>query len=274
VLLTAKVRGHDGLCPACLKSSSRVHSRYRRTLTDAPVAGRPVRILLTVRRFFCENARCGSKTFVEQVDGLTRRWSRASEDLRRMLTAIGLALAGRAGARLSTTLGMPASRHRLLRLVRALPDPPTVTDRVVQAALKLAWSPFSRQNSVRALTGSGQTGVRPTRSPRFTCSVPRGIAGCWTPISRRASTARPRGPDGPGASAGEGQTRADAGESVPESRDHDRARRTERDHLRDTARRDPLTAAGQCCLVSARRATAVVWTPERINFWRPGGRSV
>jgi hypothetical protein len=100
-----------------------VRSRYRRTLTDAPVAGRLLRILLTVRRFFCDNPECGRKTFVEQVDGLTRRWSRVSEGLRRMLTAVGLALAGRAGARLSSALGMPASRHRLLRLVRGLPDP-------------------------------------------------------------------------------------------------------------------------------------------------------
>jgi transposase len=93
-------------------------------LTDAPVAGRPVRISLTARRFFCDNPDCRRKTFVEQVDGLTRRWSRTSEGLRRTLTAIGLALAGRAGARLATTLGMPTGRDRLLRLVRALPDPP------------------------------------------------------------------------------------------------------------------------------------------------------
>lgn len=118
VLLTAKVRGDEGMCPARSKPSSRVHSRYRRTLTDAAVAGQLIRILLTVRRFFCDNPECQSKTFAEQVDGLTRRWSRVSEGARRMLTAIGLALAGRAGARLSTALGMPASRHRLLRLVR------------------------------------------------------------------------------------------------------------------------------------------------------------
>jgi transposase len=124
VRLHAKVRGGEGVCPACSKPSSRVHSRYRRTLTDAPVAGQLIRILLTVRRFFCDNPECRSKTFAEQVDGVTRRWSRVSEGARRMLTAIGLALAGRAGARLSTALGMPASRHRLLRLVRALPDPP------------------------------------------------------------------------------------------------------------------------------------------------------
>jgi transposase len=40
-----------------------------------------------------------------------------------MLEAIGLALAGRAGARLAEVLAMPASRSTLLRLVRALPEP-------------------------------------------------------------------------------------------------------------------------------------------------------
>ena len=70
VSLTATVRGDEGVCPACSKPSSRVHSRYRRTLTDAPVAGRLIRIFLTVRRFFCDNPECRSKTFVEQVDGL------------------------------------------------------------------------------------------------------------------------------------------------------------------------------------------------------------
>jgi hypothetical protein len=42
-----------------------------------------------------------------------------------MLEAIGLALAGRAAARLAEVLGLPASRSTLLRLVRALPEPQT-----------------------------------------------------------------------------------------------------------------------------------------------------
>jgi Transposase len=40
-----------------------------------------------------------------------------------MLEAIGLALAGRAGARLAARLGLPVGRSSMLRLVRALPDP-------------------------------------------------------------------------------------------------------------------------------------------------------
>lgn len=41
-----------------------------------------------------------------------------------MLESIGLASAGRAGSRLAQSLGLTASRDTLLRLVRALPDPP------------------------------------------------------------------------------------------------------------------------------------------------------
>jgi hypothetical protein len=104
-----------------------VHSRYRRRLADAPIGGRPVEIVLRVRRFFCDNAGCPARTFAEQARGLTTPRARRTGLLRTALEAIGLALAGRAGARLAGTLGMIVSRDSLLRLVRALPDPPIGT---------------------------------------------------------------------------------------------------------------------------------------------------
>ncbi|WP_346280548.1 transposase, partial [Pseudonocardia sp.] len=92
-------------------------------MADAAVAGRRVEIQLRVRRFFCENTRCSARTFAEQIAGLTARHARRSPVLQRMLESIGLAVAGRAGARLAGALGLPASRSTLLRLIRALPDP-------------------------------------------------------------------------------------------------------------------------------------------------------
>ena len=124
VRIEARVRAERMACPECERGSDRVHSRYRRTLADAPIGARTVVIQLRVRRFFCDNASCARRTFVEQVPGLTSKHARRTGLLRRMLEAIGLALAGRAGARLAAVVGMPASRDSLLRLVRALPDPP------------------------------------------------------------------------------------------------------------------------------------------------------
>ena len=101
-----------------------MHSRYRRHLADLPVSGRPVEVMLTVRRFFCDHIDCSTCTFVEQVPGLTEPHARRSPGLQAALVAVGLALAGRAGSRLATRLGMGVSRSTLLRMIRALPDPP------------------------------------------------------------------------------------------------------------------------------------------------------
>lgn len=123
VRIWARPRAGQASCPGCGAASARVHSRYERRLADAAVAGRRVEIQLRVRRFFCENAGCSARTFAEQIAGLTARHERRSPLLRRMLESIGLALAGRAGARLANVLGLPTSRSTLLRLIRALPDP-------------------------------------------------------------------------------------------------------------------------------------------------------
>lgn len=100
-----------------------MHSRYRRCLADAPISGQRVAIQLVVRRFFCDNLSCSARTFAEQISELTSPYARRTGLVCQMLEAIGLALAGRAGARLAALLGMKTSRHSLLRLIRALPDP-------------------------------------------------------------------------------------------------------------------------------------------------------
>ncbi|MBV8995271.1 MAG: ISL3 family transposase [Pseudonocardiales bacterium] len=123
VRIRAYPRAVVACCPGCSGESDRVHSRYERRLADAAVAGRRVEIRLRVRRFFCDGKGCGRRTFVEQVVGLTTCYARCTVLLRGMLESIGLALAGRAGSRLATRLGVPASRSTLLRVIRALPDP-------------------------------------------------------------------------------------------------------------------------------------------------------
>jgi hypothetical protein len=124
VEFVARVRAASAVCPGCGTVSARVHGRYRRRLVDAAVAGSSVVISLVVRRFRCEQEACAAVTFAEQVAGLTSPHARYTPLAERMVTAIGLAAAGRAGARLAAQLGIAAGRDTLLRRVRALPDPP------------------------------------------------------------------------------------------------------------------------------------------------------
>jgi transposase len=123
VWLWARPRARTAVCTGCGRDSVRVHSRYERRVADAAVAGRRVVLRVRVRRFVCGVAGCPVKTFAEQVAGLTTRYGRRSVALAEMVTAVGVALAGRAGSRLAARLGLATGRNVLLRLVRGLPDP-------------------------------------------------------------------------------------------------------------------------------------------------------
>lgn len=115
--------GTETVCPGCGASSTREHSRYGRTIADAPVGGRPVLIELSVRRLFCDNGDCARVTFAEQVDGLTSRYGRRTPVLQRIVGALGAVLAARAVARPALLLGIVVSRMTVLRVVMALPEP-------------------------------------------------------------------------------------------------------------------------------------------------------
>lgn len=114
VHIAARTRDLMVACPDCGLESARVHSRYARTLADVAVVGRPVLIVLSVRRLFCDSADCGRRTFAEQVEGLTVRYQRRSPLLQHLVEMAGVLLAGRGGARLLNILKAPLSRTSVL----------------------------------------------------------------------------------------------------------------------------------------------------------------
>ncbi|MFJ6811611.1 ISL3 family transposase [Streptomyces anulatus] len=118
-------------CPGCGEWSNRIHGSYLRFPADLPSVGRRVMLRLRVRRFTCADTSCRRQTFVEQIPGLTRRHAQRTERLRAALAEVGLALAGRAGARLADVFGISVSRSTVLRLVDAMPDPQSSAPRVV-----------------------------------------------------------------------------------------------------------------------------------------------
>lgn len=123
VVITARWRPPGAACPACGTWSARVHSSYMRLVRDLPIGGRPVLIRLAMCRFLCASPACRKVTFTVQAEELTARYQRWSVPLTRLLSQIALELAGRAGMRLTSALGVAVHRSTLLRLVIGMPDP-------------------------------------------------------------------------------------------------------------------------------------------------------
>jgi transposase len=131
ITVVARSPTGDGICPSCGGRSRRVHSRYRRTLTDLPCSGRVLRISLMVRRFRCTMAACPARIFAERLGAaVAAPFARRTSRLDRLAHQLGLALGGRPGAGLASRLLLPVSRDTLLRTLRrraGRPDaPPSV----------------------------------------------------------------------------------------------------------------------------------------------------
>src|ERR1700678_1282313 len=65
-IIAVRASGSVGLCPSCGTVSRRVHSRYRRRVTDLPLSGRIVQLLVIARRFRCAAVLCGRQIFTER----------------------------------------------------------------------------------------------------------------------------------------------------------------------------------------------------------------
>jgi len=106
-------------CPLCGIGSSRVHSRYVRTLADLPWHGIAVSVQLTVRRFICETESCIRRIFGERLPGIVAPYARRTARLSEAFELIDFALGGEAGARVLHRLAIASSPDTLLRVIRA-----------------------------------------------------------------------------------------------------------------------------------------------------------
>jgi transposase len=131
ITITVRTTAAAASCPQCQHDSTRVHSRYRRTLSDVPCTGLTLCLALRLRRFFCQQSDCSRRIFTERLPTVVAPYARRTRRLSDALRLMGFALGGEAGARTAAQLGMRTSPDTLLRTVRGSTGAGTVTPRVL-----------------------------------------------------------------------------------------------------------------------------------------------
>lgn len=129
--LTVSSTQSQATCPLCQRSSSRIHSHYDRTLQDLSCANYRLTLHLRVRKFFCIHLDCKRRIFTERLPKVTVLWARSTNRFIDQISAIGLALGGSAGKRLSQKLGYRFSRNTLLQRVMRLSLPQSSSPRIL-----------------------------------------------------------------------------------------------------------------------------------------------
>ena len=110
-------------CPQCSTPSSAIHSLYRRHPKDLPCTGRPIRLVFTVRKFFCRNPDCSRKVFTERLADFIETSSRLTKRLRTAIQDIGFATGGKGGEQLGDKLAMSISETTVLSSLYLVPLP-------------------------------------------------------------------------------------------------------------------------------------------------------
>lgn len=118
-------------CPGCQTPSAHIHSRYRRTVADRPIAGRSLVLNLRVRKFRCSHPGCERQVFCERLPAVLAPYARSTAILTDLHRLIGFALGGEPGSRLAGKLAMPTSGDTLLRRITTAPDGPEPVYRFV-----------------------------------------------------------------------------------------------------------------------------------------------
>jgi|SRR5215472_262770 len=131
ILMEVVTRAPEARCPLCQHLSERVHSRYQRRVADLPWANLAVQVRLHARRFFCDNRACARRIFTERLPTVVVPYGRKTLRLVELLTAMGFALGGEAGQRMSQQVGCSTSGDALLHQIRATPSPAFVTPDVL-----------------------------------------------------------------------------------------------------------------------------------------------
>ena len=98
---------------------------------DLPCTGRRIRLLLSVRKFFCRVVSCPRKIFTERIPELIEPSSRLTTRLRVAVQEIGFATCGKGGERLSPKLGMRVTDTTLLWSLHRVKTPAVGQVRVV-----------------------------------------------------------------------------------------------------------------------------------------------
>jgi len=117
IYISCEKNTSNSICPYCNELSSTIHSKYTRTIEDLPIQNCAVKLLLIVKKFFCNNPNCNHKTFGQRFEFVTPKAVRTKR-LDKYINKIGLRDNSMDTVRNLKDAGIIVSSNTVLRIIK------------------------------------------------------------------------------------------------------------------------------------------------------------
>ena len=104
-------------CKYCGEESENVHSIYTRTISDLPIQKYKVKLLINVKKYFCNNSKCQHTTFAEPLDFVEKNALRTKR-LDEYINEVGLKNSSIEAKKQITNSHVQISNNTILRIIK------------------------------------------------------------------------------------------------------------------------------------------------------------
>ena len=104
-------------CKYCGKESEGVHSVYTRIISDLPIQKYKVKLVIKVKKYFCNNSKCDHTTFAEPLDFVEKNALRTKR-LDEYINEVGLKNSSIEAKKQITNSHVQISNNTILRIIK------------------------------------------------------------------------------------------------------------------------------------------------------------
>ena len=104
-------------CKYCGQESEKVHSTYKRTISDLPIQNYKVKLIINVKKYFCNNTKCQHTTFAEPLEFIEDNAIRTKR-LDNYINKIGLKTSSKDAERQIKDTHVNISNNTILRIIK------------------------------------------------------------------------------------------------------------------------------------------------------------
>lgn len=104
-------------CKYCGQESENVHSTYTRTISDLPIQNYKVKLVIAVKKYFCNNNNCEHTTFAEVLQFVNKNATRSTR-LDDYIKKVGLKTSSLDAEKQISDSHVEISNNTILRIIK------------------------------------------------------------------------------------------------------------------------------------------------------------